>query len=391
MDFSNQSAVFITLGGLLLVSLAVNAIGQRTALPRVTLLLLLGVAVGQEGLNLIPSTLTDNFQLVTDIALLMVGFLLGGKLVFRQFKNSGSQVLWISLMGALVTAALVYLAALAVGTCQNIALILGAIASATAPAAIYDVIDESKLQGPYANTLLAVVAIDDAWALLLFGICIAVASSINGHPVLESLTFVAWDIGGAVVLGLAIGLPASYLTGRIKRGQPMLIEALGCVLLCGGLAQALHVSFLISSIVMGICIANLARHHDYPFHEIENIEWPFMVLFFVLAGASIDVSGIATVGILAGAYVLARSSGKWLGAYLGGLISHAPQPTRNWIGLAMLPQAGVGIGLALAAAQYFPEYRQVLLSVIVSTTVFFELAGPVLTKVSLQKATNRHE
>ncbi|RPJ65163.1 cation:proton antiporter [Alteromonas sediminis] len=386
MDISNQSAIFIAIGALLLISLAVNAVGQRTALPRVTLLLLLGVAAGSEGLNLLPEGLTNSFELVTDIALLMVGFLLGGKLVFAQFRNSGSQVLWISLMGALVTAILVYLGAALIGVSYDVALLLGAIASATAPAAIYDVIDESKLQSNYANTLLAVVAIDDAWALLLFGVCIAIASAINGHAIADSLAFVAWDIGGAVLLGLAIGLPASYLTGRMKPGQPMLIEAMGCVLLCGGLAQAFHVSYLISAIVMGVCIANFARHHDYPFHEIENIEWPFMVLFFVLAGASIDLSAIVTIGLLGLVYTVTRCLGKWLGAFIGGTLSGAPAMTRNWMGLAMLPQAGVGIGLALAAAQYFPDHRQVLLSVVVSTTVFFELAGPVLTRLTLQQA-----
>ena len=237
-----------------MTSLLVNTLGERTFLPRVTLLLILGVIVGRQGFDLLPDVLIDSFKPIADIALLMVGFLLGGKLTFKQLRYSGKQVLMVSVCGAVVTAGIVCIACMLVGVSMEIALLLGAIASATAPAAIYDVIAESKFKGKYVDTLLAIVAIDDAWALLLFGICIAIASSVNGGGVMASIHLVTWDIGGAALLGLAIGLPASYLTGRIRRGQPMLIEAVGCVLLCGGSAQALEVSFLISTLIMGMCI-----------------------------------------------------------------------------------------------------------------------------------------
>ncbi|MDM7861257.1 cation:proton antiporter [Alteromonas sp. ASW11-36] len=386
MDISGQASLFIAVGGLLLFSLLVNTIGQRTALPRVTLLLLLGVAVGEQGLNILPDSLSTRFDIIADVALLMVGFLMGGKLTIKELRSNGRHVLWISLCGAIVTAIVVTLVCVLIGVSPVVALLLGAIASATAPAAIYDVIQESHFAGPYTETLLAIVATDDAWALLLFGLCIAVSSLLNGHAADASVYRVMWDIGGAIFLGLAIGLPASYLTGRIKRGQPSLIEAMGCVLLCGGLAQYLEVSFLISAMIMGACITNLARHHDYPFHAIEDIEWPFMVLFFVLAGASIQLDGLASVGLLGLVYILARTAGKWLGAYVGAVISQAPLVTRHWLGIALLPQAGVGIGLALAASKYFPEHQHTLLTIIVSTTVFFELAGPILTKLSLSRA-----
>jgi Kef-type K+ transport system membrane component KefB len=386
MEISGQASLFIAIGGLLLISLLVNTIGRRTALPRVTLLLLLGVAVGDQGLDILPDSLTARFDVIADVALLMVGFLMGGKLTFAELRNNGRHVLWISLFGAVVTAAVVTFACVLIGVSPAVALLLGAIASATAPAAIYDVIQELQFTGPYTETLLAIVATDDAWALLLFGFCIAIASLLNGHAADASVYRVMWDIGGAVGLGLAIGLPASYLIGRIKRGQPSLIEAMGCLLLCGGLAQHLEVSFLISAMIMGACITNLARHHDYPFHAIEDIEWPFMVLFFVLAGASIQLNGLVTIGLLGLVYVLARTTGKWLGAYIGAVISQAPSVTKRWLGIALLPQAGVGIGLALAASKYFPEYQHTLLTVIVSTTIFFELVGPILTKLSLSRA-----
>ena len=123
------------------------------------------------------------------------------------------------------------------------------------------------------------------------------------------LITVTKEIGGAIILGVLIGLPAAYLTGRIKSGQPMLIEALGIVFVCGGLAIMFDVSFLIASMVMGAVITNLARHHEYPFHAIEGIEWPFMVIFFVLAGASIELGAardIGFIGIVGGNHAVTR-------------------------------------------------------------------------------------
>ncbi len=194
-----------------------------------------------------------------------------------------------------------------------------------------------------------------------------------------------YEIVVALLLGGLIGLPAAYLTGRIKSGQPMLIEALGLVFICGGAALWLDVSPIIAAMVMGMVITNLAKHHDYPFHEIENIEWPFMVIFFMLAGASLEIGMLAEIGLVGGVYLLARVGGKLLGAWVGALVSHADKEVRHWMGMALMPQAGVAIGMALLTANQFPEYRQTILSIVISTTVLFELVGPIFTRMALKR------
>ena len=196
------------------------------------------------------------------------------------------------------------------------------------------------------------------------------------------------EIGGAIVLGLLIGLPGVFLTGRIRSGQPMLIEALGLVFVCGGLAIWLGISFLIASMVMGATIANLARHHEYSFHAIEGIEWPFLVIFFTVAGASLELSALKTIGLIGLVYIICRTIGKVVGAGLGAHISNANQVTRRWMGIALLPQAGVAIGMALVASSQFPEYRQELLSVIISTTILFEIIGPIFSRYALNQVRN---
>lgn len=381
----------LALGAIFLLGLAADYLGRHTFLPRVTVLLALGILIGNHGLDMIPQTLVQRFDLIADMALLMIGFLLGGRLTLRSLRRMGTPLLSISLSAALGASLLVAGALHLAGMPTDIAILLGCIAAATAPAATTDTVLEADSRSPFAQLLLAVVAIDDLWALLLFSLGLALVSLLNGGDTYGALLHAGYEVGGAVVLGLAIGLPAAYLTGRLKPGQPILTEALGLVFACGGAALWLDVSYLIAAIVMGSVIANLARHHDYPFHEIENIEWPFMVIFFMLAGASLEIAALATLGLFGLVYLLARSLGKIAGAGLGALLSSAGKPVSCWMGLALLPQAGVAIGMGLIAASRFPDYRQTILSLVIGTTVVFELVGPVLTRVALRRTEHcRH-
>ena len=385
MDTSSQ--FLLTIGGILLLGLLTSLLAQRTSLPRVTLLLIFGAIIGKEMLDIIPELFSDHFDIIANMTLVMVGFLLGGKLTIDSLRDSKGKVLWISVSAALLTTIIVMLGLIFLGVPKDISIILGCIASATAPAAVYDVIEESGVKSKFSFLLLSIVAIDDVWALLLFGLGMAVVRTLNG---LGGETFLlsiaAREIGGAVVLGVLLGLPAAYVTGRIKQGQPTLTEALGIVFVCGGLAIWLDVSYLIASMVMGAVIANVAKHHEYPFYAIEGVEWPFMVIFFVLAGALLDFSALRELGLIGVVYILCRAMGKYVGARIGSQISHADQTTKNWMGAALLPQAGVSIGMALVASNQFPEYSQAFLSIVISSTIFFEIVGPVFTRMAINRA-----
>lgn len=391
MEFSSQ--FLLTLGGILLLGLFTSTIARRTFLPRVSLLLVFGILIGDQALNIIPQIFTEHFNLIADITLLMVGFLLGGKLTRESIRGSAQEVLWISLTAAVATALIVSLGLMAFDVSIQIAIVLGCIAAATAPTAIFDVINESAYKGKFSKLLLSIVAIDDVWALLLFAIGISIVKSMNGGFSAETtdagaLLHALREIGGAALLGIIIGLPAAYLSGRVKQGEPVLSEALGIVFICGGLAIWLEVSFLICAMVVGAVIANTARHHKYPFHAIEGIESAFMVVFFVLAGASLNLASLYELGFVGAVYILCRTLGKVAGARLGGEFSCASSKTKNWMGIALLPQAGVPVGMALVAANQFPEYRQVLLSVVISSTIFFDIIGPILTRMAIERVDN---
>lgn len=276
------SDILLTVGTILLLGLFISGLAERTALPRVTLLLLFGILIGPHGLNLIPEFFVLRFDMVADMTLLMVGFLLGGKLTRESFANAAVSILLISLMAALLALLLVTVLLVLAGVSLPLAILLGCIASATAPAAILDVVEQTNPNSHFSRLLLAIVAVDDIWALLLFGVGMAVAGQMEGSSEVAFVHAAVVEIFGSVLLGLALGGPAAILTGRIKPGEPMLVEALGVVTVCGGLAMYFGFSYLIAAMVMGSMIANLAKHHDYPFHAIEGTEGLFMLVFFVL-------------------------------------------------------------------------------------------------------------
>jgi len=137
--------------------------------------------------------------------------------------------------------------------------------------------------------------------------------------------------------------------------------------------------------IMGMMVANFAKHHSYPVHEIEGMEWPVLSLFFVLAGASLDLFTLQTIGVLGLSYIGFRCLGKIIGGYYGDKIGKCDPQTNRWLGFAMLPHAGAALGMALVAANYFPQYSEVLLSVVICATIIFEVLGPLFTKVALER------
>ncbi len=377
--------LLIMLGGLLLVGLVTDEIGRRTRLPRVTLIILFGLAVGPSGFDLLPRAFHDWYEFIASVALTMVAFLLGGRLSLPALRKHGKTILMVSLTVVVLTAVLVGLGLIAIGTPIILALLLAGIATATAPAATQDVVRQARAKGPFTDTLLGIVAVDDAWGLIVFSLLLVLAGAIAGGGVYEILGHCLWELGGALAVGAAVGLPAVFLTGRLKPGEPIQAEALGLVFLCAGLAIWLGVSFLLAGMVAGAIVVNLAKHHRRPFHEIEHIEWPFMVLFFVLAGASLYLDRFAVMWGFSIAYIVLRTFSRVIGGWLGGRLAGASVLHRRWIGLALIPQAGVALGMALVASNHFPDLGETLLTITIGTAIIFEVFGPILTLVALCK------
>lgn len=384
-----HSIILITLGVLLLTGLALDTLGQRTRVPRVTLLVLFGILIGPSVLNLIPIATREWYPLAAKLALVMVAFLLGGQLTRSVIARDGRHILGVSLGAVLLTSIVVGFGLWILGIDPLLCLIFAGISTATAPAATEDVVRNSKFKGSFTRVLRGTVAIDDAWALIVFSLMLVAGHAIGGGDSTELFGHIAIEIGGAFLIGCLIGFPAAYLTGRLEPGEPSLTEALGVVFLCGGLALATGASFLLATMICGAVVANMARHHTRPFHEIESIEWPFMVLFFILAGASFEFTAVIEIGFAGFAYVVLRAIGRILGGWLGGRISGMGHVESRWIGVALMPQAGVAMGMALVAAGAFPEHASSIMAIAIGTTVVFELIGPLFTQLAISKVAKK--
>lgn len=377
-----EPSTLLILGVLFSVGLCADQIGRRTRIPRVTLLLICGLIAGF--LGLLPGGMTELTDTVTVMALTLVALLLGGTLKLETLKAHGAAILSISVAVVAATLVLVTGGLVLFGVDIALALVLAGIATATDPAATKDVLRQSGVNNRFTRVIEGIVAIDDAWGLLAFSLCLTVAVSIAGDGGATQVSALR-EIGGAVILGTVIGLPAAFLTGRIEEGEPLQIEVLSVAFLTAGAALWFEVSFLLSAMISGALIVNLARHHTRAFHEIEHLQWPFMLVFFILAGAALDFGSIAALGFAGLTFVILRAVSRVVGGWLGASFVHTLEKERHLFGLALLPQAGVAIGMALMAAQALPQWEEQIIGLTIGATVFFELVGPIATMWAVRR------
>jgi len=381
----------VLLGLLMLAGYGANIIGRRIHVPRVSLLLLIGAVAGPSVLDLAPVEVTAWFPMVAHTALAIVGFLLGESFAGKHLKRTSRTVVTASLVECAVTSIVVFAALWAAGVPPALSLLLAGIAPATAPAAILDITRERNARGPLTRVLLGVVAIDDAWGVILFSVLLVAAEILNGTgSALGTLLHGLWEVAGAGLLGALLAIPMAWLTGKEKPGEPTLVEAIGFVFLCAGLAELLQVSYLLACMSLGAVLANRARHYTRPFHAIEGVEEPFLMVFFVFSGFKFELGSLAAIGITGAVYVAARAAGKIAGGWLGARAAAAEPVVAQNLGWCLLPQAGIALGLALLASERLPEAGPIL-QIVVASTVLFEVTGPLFTLSRLRRAGELHE
>lgn len=383
MHNADSAAILVVLGIILSCSILADVIARRTRIPRISLLVMVGVGIAameQLGPGLGSETFGAARQPLIQLALVMVAFLLGGEFTAGRLRKTAHSAVVFSLTVVLVSAVVVAAGLSLLGYPLVVTIVLAAIAVATDPAAVVESIDRDAFQRPSARLLLTVVAIDDAWGIIFFGLAMAGLGWLTAGGASGDLLTALWELGGAVLLGVAIGVPAAWLTGRLSPGEPTRVEAFALILLLAGLSSALAVSELLSAMVAGAVIVNLANHHQRSFNEIEQIKWPFLVFFFVLSGASIDLMNLQDAAGLVVAYFLFRLLGRYLGGLAGTRLISRQEKVSSGLGLAMTPQAGVAIGMALLASERFPEQAALVMTVVVTSTVLFEIIGPWLVR-----------
>ncbi len=382
----------LSLGIIFLTGFIVSRIIDRIKLPAVTGDLILGIIIGEEFLNLLSHKILSSSSFVSNIVLGFIAFSIGQNFSLERFKKIGKTVLFISVFEAAGAWVLVTLAFhLLLHQPLYIALVFGAIASATAPAATVMVIKEYRARGIFTSILLGVVAIDDAWCLIIFSFSLAIARALSYHHVggmmlLEAMGHGLIEIAGAFVLGIILGFLFKLFAKQIRTEQGLEIYTLGFILIAIGIAIHLHLSVLLSSMVLGATVVNTLKGDERFFHALKGIEYPLYLLFFVLAGANLELESIKHLGVFGSVYLFTRILGKVLGAKIGAFLGHAPLNVQRYIGFGLIPQAGVALGVALIAKNDFPAYGGIIFDTIIGTTVIYEIIGPVVTKWALKKA-----
>jgi len=379
------------LGFILLAGLFSARLISKIKFPAVTAYLIIGILIGPSLLKLIPIGILNSSGLISNIVLGIIAFSIGQNFSRDNFRKIGKSVVWISVLeacGAWILVTLVFLFILRQPF--YISLLFGALSSATAPAATVMVIREYRAKGSFTDTLLGVVAIDDAWCLIIFAISLAISQAIHSHMVAAFFLIKVFlssilSIFGAFVLGGVIAILLSYFSRFIRTQAELLIFTLGLIFSTIGIAIWLHLSVLLASMFLGAVLVNINKSSSSPFDVLKTVDSPLFLLFFVLAGANLEIGLLSKLGLIGSVYLVFRVIGKVAGARLGAHISGASNNIKKYLGLGLVPQAGVALGCALVAKNDFPNIGSMIFTTIVATTVVYELFGPLCTKYALQK------
>lgn len=373
----------------ILISLLASKLMKIIKLPNVTGYLIAGLIFGPYCLNIISQQVVEQLSIIPNVALGFIAFSIGAEFKLSYLKQIGKSPVVIAFMEGIGAVVFVDAILIATGNDTAFSLVLGAIAAATAPAATLMVVRQYKAKGPVTSTLLPVVAIDDAVALIAFGISVAAAKAITATgkvSIVATLVDPIIEIFGALLFGAFLGIILKYMTDWFTGRGNRLSIAMAMVLLCVGISTILGLSALLACMAMSAVYVNISKVYDKVFEQVDRITPPIFMLFFFISGAELDISILPAVGIIGILYIIFRIFGKVAGTAFGASISHTPLVVKKYLGYTLIPQAGVAIGLASVAMTVVPEHGNKIRAIILSATVIYELIGPVVTKLALKKA-----
>lgn len=397
----------VTLGIAILLAagLITAKICQHFRLPSVTGYILAGLLLGPTGFGLITeNNVGHNLDHFTQIALMLIAFGIGEHIEIKKLKNHAKSLVWIGVAettGAFVVVTCsiyftILLTSFEIANWQSrdyiaLSVLLGAVSVATAPAATLLVIRELKAKGPLTSTLMAIVAIDDGLAIMIFGITMSITQHFIGQagdPLYLAIAKGFFEIIQSIFLGLITGIGLNIVVGRMRNNAEIMTAGLAILLLCGELAIYLHLSPLLAGMTAGFTLINKAVRDVRIFRALNRFEPPIYVLFFTLAGTHLDIKALSTAGVIGLVYFLARIVGKIGGVAIGARIANAQKTVRDYLGFALVPQAGVAIGLLflISSEPTFAIYASVITPVVLAGVFLSELIGPLSARYAVTKA-----
>ena len=397
----------VYIGLLLVLSYAGGKVANYFKAPRVTGYLVIGMLLSPSLLGLFhESLIKEELTIITDIALSIIAFSIGGSLSLIKLKKLGKHIFWITFtqaFGAFISTTLMlslfFYFIHSLGAIQSsfwtlyfpMAFVIGAISAATAPAAIMAIVHEYRAKGPFTTILLGVIALDDALTILFAAFAFSMAYVFVNQEAVALTSFLfspVFSICLSLSIGGVLGMCLRKLIGFVLRKEAMLGVIVGAILLAGGLAISLKASHLLANMMLGFVVVNFVKHREDLFAVVESIEEPIFGMFFTLAGAHVDLKVMQTAGLIALVIVLGRFTGKLLGSRFGAQISGAPEAVKKYLGMALLPKAGVTVGLVLAAGEIFGDtyLSEIMVNAVLGSVIINELMAPFFVRFSLRRA-----
>ncbi len=397
--------ILLVIGIIILLGMVAGRVMRKLNMPQVMGYIIIGVILGESFHGMLSGPITDSFRPVISLALGIIGFMIGAEIQFDRFKRYSRSIYTILFAETFFTFFLVAGAVIALTGKTYMGLILGALASATAPAATYSVLGEYKARGPVTTTTLSIVALDDALALLIYAVAIVFARTIimrESAPLAKTLMVPLIQITISILIGAISGFALHKISEKVRSREHMLPSALGTIILVVGLSIYFKVDPILASMVLGAAVSNLQSSENREmFDLIKRFSPPIFILFFVLVGARLDATILMRKGvlILALVYILSRSAGKFAGSFLGGKLSGARPAVTKYLGFCLFDQAGVAVGLAIATYSAFSVIGGeaemaglMIINIITATTFLLQLAAPPMIKLGIKLAdeTNRN-
>ena len=384
--------VLLIFAVILVLGLFSTRLMKLCRLPNVTGYLIVGLLVGPYCLKFINEGNIHSLKIITNAALGFIAFSIGGEFKLTTLKRLGKSVVVITLFQAVVTSGLVFIVLWLVGAPMPVTFSLCAIAAATAPAATLMVVRQYKARGPVTDTLLPVVALDDAIGLMIFSVCFALAKVLATgaditiqNAVLTPILEIVLSLGIGGIIGVLLSLLMKVFKSRANRLIWMIAAVFLGIALCE--VVPLELSSLLVCMMIGGVFTNMRPDSLTILDGQERWTPPLFMLFFIISGAELDLKVIPLVGLIGIAYLISRSIGKIVGAGIGAKAVKADKNIVKYLGLTLLPQAGVAIGMAQVVSMSLGgETAEVVTAVVLCATLIYELIGPVITKVALTKA-----
>ena len=380
-DSNPEALVIISLAIIVIAGFLMSRLTKLSKLPNVTGYILAGILIGPHVLNIIPSSILPSFNFLTDIAVAFISFGVGKYINLSVLKKEGKKAFFLALFESLFAGLLIFVLLFFVFKLSwQVSLLLSSIACCTAPTSTLMTIRQYHAKGNFVNTLIQVIALDNVIGLFAFNICLVVVQGVNQTISVTSLLLPIVYNFLTIGLGVVLGLILKKLIKDKYSMDSRLIMTFAIIFLLTAICAFLNISPLLSCMVLGATYVT-AKGDNEMFKVVGSFTPPILLIFFVVSGMNLDLSLLLSIGLIGIAYFLVRIVGKMLGSFVGGVVTKSDKSIKKYLGLALIPQAGVSIGLAAIASRVLPTSASSLLTTIVLTSaVLYELFGPATAK-----------